>query len=123
MGMGGKQRLDAEGRPPWKKALLVGIGYRDEFSPYGELVGAPRNVRAMRLILIGAFVLLLQLSPSTDLRGRTTEMFDYDPKDIVVMLESSKNPDLIPTRANIVCGFNLYAAAYLIGRCYSAHTG
>jgi hypothetical protein len=46
-------------RPPWKKALLIGIGYTSDDSPHDVLVGAPRDVVRMRKILIGGFCIHL----------------------------------------------------------------
>jgi hypothetical protein len=41
-------------------------------------------------------------------------MFKYDPKNIVTMLETSKYPDLIPTRANMVRASHSDAVSYPI---------
>jgi hypothetical protein len=61
-------KRNLEYRPPCKNALLIGISYKDDSSPHDALVGAPKDVRAMRKILIGRYSLTSHLFLQLNLR-------------------------------------------------------
>lgn len=72
------------GRPPKKKALLIGINYTDQHEEgrLGELIGPHRDVTEMRDLLIN--------------------QYKYGKDDIVIMTDAAVPQELQPTRENIL---------------------
>lgn len=89
---------------PKKKALLVGIQYEDDEDGGEEganaLRGPHRDVTDMRELLIGVcncrhiFIVF---------PNGITDCYEYDPGDIVVLIDRDDPGQVQPTRVNMVC--------------------
>lgn len=99
--------MEIKGR---KKALLIGILYRD-FPSESQLPGAARDVEQLRDLLIGAFLATLS-SPPVYL-PIVTDCYQYVPENIVVMTDlEGVSPEMKPTKPNIVSVL-LYQRVYV----------
>lgn len=94
----GPLKVDVPVRSTRKRALLVGISS----SRHGPLFGARKDVLAMEKILIGGLDIIQWFEIPHLILGLVAELYGYDSKDIVVMLDGCQGC-FVPTRANLVC--------------------
>lgn len=91
-----KRRVARPSYDPRKKALLVGINY---FGTDKALRGCIRDVETMAQLLVSVYL--------------------YDPRNILILRDDSRNPQLQPTKSNILRGIqwlvsNLVHGSHLV---------
>lgn len=78
-----KKRAVRPSYDPRKKALLVGINY---IGTDKALRGCIRDVETMAQLLVS--------------------VYHYDPRNILILRDDSRNPQLLPTKQNILRGID-----------------
>jgi hypothetical protein len=96
---------------PKKKALLIGVcGTRlapktravEDHEGSDILKGPHTDVNAMRALLIGTYVLVLELLHASSLNVAFAEVYGYAPTDITILLDDLDLEHVQPTIINIV---------------------
>lgn len=90
---------DEQKREPVNKALLIGIQY-EENEDHGNLMAAHEDVEKVKRMLIGEFVLLPNIGHGI-LRW-LIELYQYEEKNITVLLDDAAGEHRWPTYDNIV---------------------